>query len=420
MLRRLFTPKYSKSHEVFFFKRLYATNQGYSSRTEITTKLWEKRRQIEQEQNKTIAEEEIGIEAPSYLLNKKPKDSRVEISYPFRTNHVLREQYINYFGGIRFGKLLEDLDACAGNIAFNHANDNNPRTRPLSIVTASVDRIDLLNKLLADRNLLMEGALSYVGKSSMEVRINVHSQDPTTEQYDPLILATFTMVATFDGKPALVNHLTPETEQEQMLFKMGEDNKRRKSEHRKHDLKFKPPTPEESVTIHNLFLETTHPDRSTPILKMSDAQLQTVRICEPQERNIHNTVFGGFLLRSAYDLAWATAQTYCAETPYFLSLDEVNFLKPVKIGDLLIFDSRIVYNEGHSLTVQVVAQVLHTTTKKKETTDTFYFTFTVAAGIPTVVPTTYEEVVNFLKGRRSYKNGLEVAKSLDSSLLRFY
>jgi L-cysteine desulfidase len=36
---------------------------------------------------------------------------------------------LNFRGGIRFGKLLEDIDAFAGNIAFMHCNDGDPNTK---------------------------------------------------------------------------------------------------------------------------------------------------------------------------------------------------------------------------------------------------------------------------------------------------
>ena len=61
------------------------------------------------------------------------------------------------FGHVRIGRLLEDLDAMAGNVAFKHADDNNPTTRPLTIVTASVDRIQLIHQLFPDRDLIMKG-----------------------------------------------------------------------------------------------------------------------------------------------------------------------------------------------------------------------------------------------------------------------
>jgi hypothetical protein len=50
----------------------------------------------------------------------------------------------NYIGEILIGKLLEDLDALAGNIAFLHCDDNNPDTRSLHVVTAAVDTIKMV------------------------------------------------------------------------------------------------------------------------------------------------------------------------------------------------------------------------------------------------------------------------------------
>jgi acyl-coenzyme A thioesterase 9 len=70
----------------------------------------------------------------------------------------LREQYVNAFGGLRFGKILEDLDAFAAECAYVHADGFDPQ-RPVTIVTASCDRIDLLSKLHSDRDLIMEGVL---------------------------------------------------------------------------------------------------------------------------------------------------------------------------------------------------------------------------------------------------------------------
>ncbi len=104
-----------------------------------------------------------------------------------------------------------------------HADDNNPNTRPLALVTASVERIDLLNKLFPDRDMRMtgrnsqiearyrgisllileSGCVAHVGRSSMEVRVELDAKDPATERFYPLVLATFTMVATFNGKVSL-------------------------------------------------------------------------------------------------------------------------------------------------------------------------------------------------------------------------
>jgi len=213
---------------------------------------------------------EVGSERrPSFLVNKTPSDSIVEVLLPFSTDIALREQYINFYGNLRMGKILEDLDACAGNVAHVHADDNNPKTRPLTIVTASVDSINLLDKLLPDRDMKMTGFVTYVGRTSMEVRVEVQSRDPTTMEFSPLVIATFTMVAMFDGKPAAVNRLIPQTECEKQLFELGEKNSMMRKGLSKASLFTQPPTPEEQQVIHSIFMDQMAAKHKSGMAKVS-------------------------------------------------------------------------------------------------------------------------------------------------------
>ena len=65
---------------------------------------------------------------------------------------------------------MEDLDALAGAISYKHTDDGKPDSSPLTIVTASVDRIDLL-KPLGVCDLRLSGHVTYVGYSSMESKL---------------------------------------------------------------------------------------------------------------------------------------------------------------------------------------------------------------------------------------------------------
>merc|ERR1712113_1229795 len=78
-----------------------------------------------------------------------------------------------------------------------------------------------------------------------------------------------------------------------------------------------------------------------PGLAASDAVLsnQTIHhnlfICQPQQRNTAGRVFGGFMMRQAYRLAFSTAYMFAGQHPHFLEVDEINFLRPVDVGDLV-------------------------------------------------------------------------------------
>jgi acyl-coenzyme A thioesterase 9 len=111
----------------------------------------------------------------------------LELVLPFSSDPILREQYISPFGHVRLGRLLEDLDAFAGNVAFHHAFPSRP-----TIVTASVNKLDLIPKSIdPTKDLRISGGVTSVGSSSMEIRIDAFQGDGW-----PLILTTyFTMVA---------------------------------------------------------------------------------------------------------------------------------------------------------------------------------------------------------------------------------
>lgn len=49
---------------------------------------------------------------------------------------------------------------------------------------------------------------------------------------------------------------------------------------------------------------------------MNETNLSSVKLCHPQERNIHSSIFGGFLLKEAYELAYATANTFIGSSIY--------------------------------------------------------------------------------------------------------
>eukprot|EP00968_Pinguiococcus_pyrenoidosus_P018087 scaffold1850_cov194-Pinguiococcus_pyrenoidosus.AAC.47 len=110
--------------------------------------------------------------------------SRTEAVYQFRGDETLADAYKNPWGGLRLGRVLEDLDALAGSIAFKHCCVNGDGSvRPLLLVTASVDRISVngaLPRPNAANDVLLAGSVIWTGKSSIEIRMFV--KDETHEE----------------------------------------------------------------------------------------------------------------------------------------------------------------------------------------------------------------------------------------------
>uniref|UniRef100_A0A0E0ETW0 HotDog ACOT-type domain-containing protein n=1 Tax=Oryza meridionalis TaxID=40149 RepID=A0A0E0ETW0_9ORYZ len=392
----------------------------------VTNALWEARSSIFERMidagAKTAAGEENPQPPQSELLTKTPAGSRTSIVYKFATDDILREQYRDPWNEVRIGKLLEDLDALAGTIAVKHCSDEDGTTRPLLLVTASVDKMELKKPICVDTDLKIAGAVTYVGRSSIDIQIEVTQVDQDSDmQSDPIALtANFTFVArdSMTGKSAPVNRLSPETDKEKQLFAEREArDKLRKRKREEQKGVFENGINKlhaEAERLNGLLAEgrvfsdlPALADRDSILLK--DTRLENSLICQPQQRNLHGRIFGGFLMHRAFELAFSTAYAFVGQRPCFLEVDHVDFLKPVDVGDFLRFKSCVLYTqldnaEQPLVNVEVVAHVTRPELRKSEVSNTFHFTFTVCSDalknglkIRHVVPSTEEEARRILE-----------------------
>ncbi|KAI3798073.1 hypothetical protein L1987_33341 [Smallanthus sonchifolius] len=344
------------------------------------------------------------------VTTKTPSHSRTTIHYPFSSDYILREQYRNPWNGIRVGKLLEDLDALAGTISFKHCFNYASMADSLLLVTASVDKMVIKKPILVDTDLKIVGAVTWVGRSSMEIQLEVLQSNGETS--DPLdsqaLVANFTFVGrdSKTGKSAKLNQITPETEKENLLWKEAEERNRLRKERRVQQKK-EVENEMEAERLNALLAEgrvfidmPALADRDSILIQ--DTCLQNSLVCMPQQRNTHGRIFGGFLMRRAFELAFATAYAFAGSAPLFLEVDHVDFLKPVDVGNFLRFKSCVLYTELENpeqplINIEVVAHVTRPELRTAEVSNKFYFTFTTnSAGttnskIRSVVPATEEE-----------------------------
>ncbi|XP_078434148.1 thioesterase/thiol ester dehydrase-isomerase superfamily protein [Wolffia australiana] len=346
----------------------------------------------------------------SDLLTKSPSQSRISIVYNFSADFVLREQYRDPWNEVRIGKLLEDLDALAGTIAFKHCCNNESTTRPLLLVTASVDKMMLKKPIRVDSDLKMAGAVTWVGRSSIELRMEVtQASDPGPDADRTALTAYFTFVArdSKTGKSTPVNRLAPQTEPEKKLQQEGEarDRLRKKTrelEREGHSFHGELARLKTLLAEGRVFCDLPAlADRDSILIR--DTALENSLICQPQQRNIHGRIFGGFLMNRAFELAFSTAYAFAGQMPSFLEVDHVDFLRPVDVGDFLRFKSCVLYTQLENpsqplINIEVVAHVTKPELRRSEVSNTFYFTFTVrpeslrdGLRIRTVVPATEEE-----------------------------
>ncbi|CAF3731041.1 unnamed protein product [Adineta steineri] len=355
------------------------------------------------------------ITVNSTLTPRTIAESYDEAIIPFATNIKLRERYVNFDNKVRFGRILEDLDTMAVHIAYKH---NAPQiiqsinVHPLAIVTAAVDRIEVaVPHMDIDRDVRLSGFTSFVGKSSMEVILTIDQDNNGTWEH---VLRAYFVLAARDPrtkKSAKMNPLIGSTEEDKEIIRKGELNRQRRLTEQDKSLFKTPPDTSESSIIHDLFIKTVTPNTSIfrsrllnqDSMWMSETTLKTMHIGHPEQRNLYNKIFGGYLMRKSFDLAWTTASLFAKQKLSTLAVDDIMFQRPVEIGSLLFLSSMVVYVEGNKIQTRIHAEVVDIHTAKRETTNVFYFIFKTKDNSQiskNVVPQTYAEAMMYLDGKR--------------------
>eukprot|EP00429_Kryptoperidinium_foliaceum_P016895 CAMPEP_0176037844 /NCGR_PEP_ID=MMETSP0120_2-20121206/18751_1 /TAXON_ID=160619 /ORGANISM="Kryptoperidinium foliaceum, Strain CCMP 1326" /LENGTH=433 /DNA_ID=CAMNT_0017371235 /DNA_START=29 /DNA_END=1330 /DNA_ORIENTATION=- len=363
--------------------------------TPIVDQLWAKRKQAQQ-QAAAVAPAEPSKSGERVLVSKTPEDSAQSVTYQFSNpeKQWLVDKYRNPWGHVRPGRLFEDLDALAGTIAFEHCRGTNPQEKNLHIVTASVDRIKYLHRPNLEDNLVLAGKVTYVGRSSMEIHMKAQAEWSDA----PFMESTFTFVARDPdtGRAAQINPLKVSGPEQEALFDMGAKRDAARKEARKLAKESAVGRPLDSramKTAHALMAEA-QPLITMPSLAnqrdvlMSSTRLQNTFMTMPQQRNTAGRVFGGFLMRRAYELARSTAHLFGGRRPVFHELDEVTFLAPVNVGDMVTFESCVLYTsekidpQGRAtIHTEVKAHVLRPESRSVTLSNTFNFTFGLADNV---------------------------------------
>ncbi|KAK2763987.1 hypothetical protein FQN54_009606 [Arachnomyces sp. PD_36] len=369
------------------------------------------------------------------MTPKRMRDSYYRGILPLAQDKWLLDRYLNASGHVRLGSLLMDLDAISGIVAYNHTGDS------VVTVTAAADRITIEHPLKEICDLELSGQVTYAtGRSSMEISLQVaraRGEGEVARKEDVLITCAFTMVSLdpVTRRPVPVAPLLLETDEERALFQKGENNYKAKKALRKESLLERTPNDEESDLIHAMWTsEMSYKNPNLPqitrpsnLTYMEDTVLKTAQIMQPQYRNRHNfMIFGGFLLKQTFELAFCCAASFSHTRPSFVSLDPSTFDNPVPVGSVLYLRAVVSYTDppltstangasGNKLTkvqVRVDSSVRDVEHGTKKSTGVFNYTFLVEKDIQ-VMPKSYDEFMVWVDARRRAINTNESLRMKD-------
>lgn len=458
-------------------------------RTSTTKKLWGLRQQMKQKQDEIkqmsgVKEQHNNLKdlefvlrpppPPPPLSTRKPSESALSITIPLEKDLDVRAEYINPVGGLRFGKLLEDLDAFACTVAFNHAHDFDrirqgfSRQGPANIVTATVERIDLMNPIALDHDLTMQGRVSWVGSASMMVKCELLDEKLAKKK---LLQSNFLLVTVDEqGKPTACNPLDPESKTEKEEFALVErDNEERRVQRSAmkkanskiiYDLQRLAMASEETLEVIRQKSKMQESCGKSSLCQIGSIPMRnTIQVAthltQPQDANTSGNVFGGYLMQKAFEIGWIAAFSFLKRRPKFVCSDDVEFHRPVPAGSICVFTAAVTYvRQPNLIEVSVRCEIMETTipessptstsasstqctTLEKKLTNTFEFIFTPCgeeinnnnSAMATTAQTTaqattvadvqcesYEDWINYCRGKKVVDDAIQVGKDRGGEL----
>src|ERR1039457_219942 len=333
-----------------------------------------------------------------------PHDTRYLFVLPFSTDPILSRRFVardsQMIGNIRFGKLLETLDKVVENTALAYVHRFSPDAR---VVTAAVDNMVWRTPADTKHGLVFSAQINHVGKSSMEVGIRIECLGAGSSH---LASCYFTMVARSADNGEAKSLTLPPLQYEQKM----DVNRYQKAEQRRQKYREGLVKAEEMPSLDEyLFLKKLHKEQEAEEfsgLRASDLVLESTCRAYPEQENVPKTIFGGYLMRQAYELAALAAEMVPSNRAVPCQVNRINFNQPVLLGDQLKFTARVVYTGKTTIAVQSDIERFTRTGDDKALSNSCLFTFrNVDADmnpqpVPFIYPVTYAEDARLLNAYR--------------------
>lgn len=142
------------------------------------------------------------------MEKRRVEDSKTENSYNLRPTHI--NGYGRLFGGI----LMQWIDEMAGLVSRRHCH--------AEVTTAAIDNLVFKSAAYINDVLVLSGQVTYVGRTSMEVRVLTYAEDQKTGMRRMINRAYVVMVAIDqDGNALEVPGLELEHEEQIMEWEGG-------------------------------------------------------------------------------------------------------------------------------------------------------------------------------------------------------
>ena len=142
-----------------------------------------------------------------------------------------------------------------------------------------------------------------------------------------------------------------------------------------------------------------------------DSQVTITQLMLPSYSNFSGKIHGGFILNLMDQIAFACASKHSGNYCVTASVNKVDFLNPVEVGDLLTLKASVNYTGNTSMVVGIRVESENIQTGKVSHCNSSYFTMVAKddngknAAVPGLILETAEDIRRFARSRKRQEHG---------------
>ncbi len=151
-------------------------------------------------------------------------------------------------------------------------------------------------------------------------------------------------------------------------------------------------------------------------MELGSTTLTMTILMTPDMANFSGNVHGGTLLKYLDEVAYACASRYAGTYVVTLSVDQVMFLQPIHVGELVTFLASVNYTGRTSMEVGIKVITENIREKLVRHTNSCFFNMVAvdetgkAVAVPTLKPETDDQVRRFANGQERRTIRAELAE----------
>ena len=157
---------------------------------------------------------------------------------------------------------------------------------------------------------------------------------------------------------------------------------------------------------------------------ISESQVKITQLMLPSHSNFSGKIHGGHILNLMDQIAFACASKHSGNYCVTASVNKVDFLNPIEVGELVTLKASINYTGRTSMVVGLRVESENIRTGKKKHCNSSYFTMVAkdnegkSAPIPGVILTTKDEIRRFARSIKRQEESRSRTSRFSSSVFK--